>query len=247
MASLKTYFIMLKLLLSGYRENNQKEELYMLDALRKAESEDDFKNICTVLGKSCGLFCVPTLMAFAKEKNVNKANVAVDTLIQIRERVIELDSPDMKDFFSPTFWQPRWIGTKERFISYVACIAGIFDKEDPFDGVNLDETAEKLMCEIQVDLYPHETFQELRLCSPGWEAQEDFVNLLTEIESDTLIQNMFLDLTIKKSPEALYEENIVNMRCDYLLTRLNLHVDYQTLHYLLKVADQLNRPPKKAE
>ena len=235
---------MLKLLFSGYSENNQKEELYLHEALRKSDSDDDFKNICNVLGKAGGLFCVPTLMAFSRDENIVKGTSSINALVQIRERVIERDNPNMNDFFSPTFWQPRWVGSKEHFISYVACIAGILDNNASFDGDFFDETADKLMREIQVDLYPHETFRELRLCTPGWDAKKDIVELIAEIESETLIQNVFESGAVSKSPEALYDDNIINMRCDYLLTRLKFDVDYKSLHYLLKVADQLNRPPK---
>lgn len=231
---------MLKLLLSGYSDSHQKEELFLHDALRHSESDDDFKNICLVLGKSGGLFCVPTLMAFAKDENQTKAVTAINTIVQIRERVEERDNPAMQNFFLPSFWQIHWTGSKERFISYVACIAGILDNDKLFEDKLLDDVAEKLMREIYVNIYPHESFRELRLCTLGWEAKEDFVQILSEIQGDTLLQNVFSDGTISKSPEALYEENMINMRCDYLLTRLKLDVDYQTFHYLLRVAERLN-------
>lgn len=233
---------MLKLLLSGYSDSHQKEELFLHDALRHSESDDDFKNICLVLGKSGGLFCVPTLMAFAKDENQTKAITAINTMVQIKERVKERDNPEMQDFFSPSFWQLRWIGSKERFISYVACIAGIIDNENLFEDKLLDDVAERLMREIYVNIFPHETFRDLRLCTSGWEAKEDFVQVLSEIQGDTLMQNVFSDGMISKSPEALYDENMINMRCDYLLTRLKFNIDYQTFHYLLKVANRLNQP-----
>lgn len=233
---------MLKLLLSGYSESHQKEELFLHDALRHSESDDDFKNICIVLGKSGGLFCVPTLMAFAKDENQNKAVTAINTMVQIRERVKERDNAEMQDFFSPSFWQLRWIGSKERFISYVACIAGIIDNDNLFKDKLLDDVAERLMREIDVNIFPHESFRELRLCTSGWEVKDDFVQVLSEINGETLVQNIFSEGTIVKSPEALYEDNMINMRCDYLLTRLKFDIDYSTFHYLLKVANKLNEP-----
>jgi len=242
MAFFKKQLVMLKLLLSGYSESHQKDELFLHEALRHSNSEDDFKNICFVLGKSGGLFCVPTLMAFAKDENQAKAVAAINTISQIRERVKERDNSEMQNFFSPSFWQLQWIGSKERFISYAACIAGIFDNESLFEEKLIDDVGEKLMREIYVDIFPHESFRELRLCTSGWETKEDFVQVLSEIQADTLVQSVMLDGTIVKSPEALYEENMVNMRCDYLLTRLKFNVDYSSFHYLLKVASRLNEP-----
>jgi hypothetical protein len=242
MAFFKKYRIMLKLLLRGYSDSHQKEELFLHEALRHSESDDDFKDICRVLGKSGGLFGVPTLMAFAKDENQLKSVTAINTIVQIRERVKERHDPEMQDFFSPSFWLIRWIGTKERFISYTACITGILGNENLFEDKLLDEVGEKLMREIQVDIFPHNSFRELRLCTSGWEAKEDFIQILSEIQGDTLMQNVFSEGTIIKSPEAIYEENMIKMRCDYLLTRLKLDVDYQTFHYLLKVANRLNQP-----
>lgn len=240
MSSLKKSLIMLKLLLRGYSESNQKEELYLHEALRKSTSLKEFKNISMVLGKAGGLFCVPTLMAFAKDEITPQAKIAQATIDQIRERVKERDNPEMKDFFTLSFWQPRWFGTKEQLISYVACIVMLFQSDSIFEGDLFDNTGEKVLKEIEVDISPYKTFKELRICTSDWEAKQDLVGVLSEIKQDILVQSVMLDGSIKKSPEALYEENMLNMKCDYFLTRLKLKIDYSSLHYLLKAAHELN-------
>ncbi|HEX4372287.1 MAG TPA: hypothetical protein VHZ50_03185 [Puia sp.] len=232
---------MLRLLLRGYSEHNQKEELYLHEALRKSDSEGEFKNICIVLGKAGGLFCVPTLMAYARDRDTPKAKFAQDAINQIHDRVIERDNPEMEEFFTPSFWQPLWLGSKEQFMSYVACIAGVFNNDRFFEDDILDKTANRLMREIQVDIAPHADFRELRLCTSGWETKEDIVKVLEEIQQDILLETVTSAGKIIKSPEVQYEDNIINMRCDYLLTRLNFGIDYKTFHYLLKVAHRLNR------
>jgi len=40
----------------------------------------------------------------------------------------------------------------------------------------------------------------------------------------------------------MYEDNILNMGCDYILTMLKLGIEYGSLHYLLKATCQLNHP-----
>ncbi|UEG51414.1 hypothetical protein LLH06_10560 [Mucilaginibacter daejeonensis] len=242
MASLKKHAIMLKLLFRGYSEANSKDELYLLNELRKSESIDDFNNICLVLGKSGGLFCVPTLMAFGKDTNKDKAATAINTITQIKKRVSDVASLELQDFFSQSFWEIRWVASNERFISYAACIAGFFGNGSLFIEKLIDDIGEKLMREIYVDIFPHESFRELRLCTSGWEAKEDFIQVLSEVQTDSLMQSVMLDGTIVKGPEALYKENMVNMRCDFLLTRLKFNVDYSSFHYLLKVAGRLNEP-----
>jgi len=233
---------MLKLLLRGYSEQHQKEEQFLHEALRHSDSDDDFKNICSVLGKAAGLFSVATLMAFAKDINTPKAICAKKAIDQIQERVIERDNPEMKEYFCLSFWQPRWSGTKEQFISYTACIAMLFQSDKLFEDNFLDNLGEKILSEFEIDISPYKTFRELRICTSGWEAKEDLVNFLAEIKQDILVQTVMLDGSITKSPEVLYEENIINTRCDYLLTRLNFDLEYSSFHYLLKSAQHLNRP-----
>lgn len=232
--------IIMKFLLSGYNEENFNDEQFLLESLRKTEANDEYRAICLVLGKSGGLFCVPTLMALSLDKNLAQSIPAINAMAEIRSRVIEDKNFKIDDFFSPSYWKPRWVANKEKFISYVALLSNIFDFEDPLNGNNLDSTAEKLLKEITVDLYPYETFRELRLCTPGWEAKDDFYNLIESIESDSLMEKIFDKEYINKDEGSLLEDNIINMKCDFLLTRLKWKVEYKTFHYLLKIGYRLN-------
>jgi len=195
-----------------------------------------------LLGNRFLMMILKILMAFAIDIGTPQARLAQDAIDQIRARLIERDSPEMIDFFSFSFWQPRWLGTKKQFMSYVACIAGLFKGEHFFEDNILDETAEILMREIKIDIAPHSDFRELRLCTSGWETKEDIVNVLSEIQQDMLVRTVVSDGSIGKSAETQYEENIVNMRCDYLITRLKFDIDYKRFHYLLKAAERLNQP-----
>jgi len=179
-------------------------------------------------------------MAFAKDRITPQAKLAKASIEKIRERITERDNPEMKGFFTLPFWQPKWVGTNEQFISYVACIAMLFQRDSFFEGDLLDNTGEKILKEIEVEISPYKTFKDLRICTSGWEAREDLVEVLSEIEQDILVQTVMLDGSFKKSSEVLYEENMLNMKCDYLLTRLKFKLEYSSFHYLLKNAQKLN-------
>ncbi|GAB2683619.1 hypothetical protein GCM10027037_00690 [Mucilaginibacter koreensis] len=56
-----------------------------------------------------------------------------------------------------------------------------------------------------------------------------------------VIGNALAETSITIHPDRQLEENMLNMRAEFLLTRLNLKVDYAEFHYLLKAARVLNR------
>jgi hypothetical protein len=65
--------------------------------------------------------------------------------------------------------------------------------------------------------------------------------MLAGVEEDLLMAPIFKD-KILKNLDSQVAENIINMRNDYLVTRLNLHHNFQHFHYLLKTISVLNRP-----
>lgn len=240
----KTYRIILKMTFRGYSERNNKDEQYLHIALRKTDDLDLFKTICLVLGKAGSLFSLPTLMAFAKDRYTPKGYAAKLAIDELRNRVQkeEIKQPEMQNFFNPDWWQPKWVGSKDKLISYVACLSNVLEKDKFFEGEIMDKTAERLMQEMDADLSPYQSFRELRLCTPDWDAKTDFISVLRVIEEDLLMGSVLKENHIGIDPDRQYEENVSNMRCDYLLTRLQLHGDDAELHYLLKSADKLNRP-----
>lgn len=236
----KKYAIMIKLMAEGYSESNFNEEIYLMQALRATHDLADFKEICTVLGKAAGLFAVPTLMAFSVEKGSPKAVQAVLAIAEIHSRTREKNNAELRDFFEPRWWRPKWIGSKERFISYVSCIAGMAGTDVVFEGESIDVMGERLLAEIDVDLFPYGSFKEFRLCTPDWDVETDVKRVLADVAGDMLVEATIKGAEITTHPDTLYEENLINMRCDYLLTRLNLDVDYGPFRYLLKAANVLN-------
>lgn len=143
---------MLRMLIRGYREANNKDEFYLHKALRTTSDIELFKTICMVLGNSGGLFGVPTLMAYGKDRNSLKGQYATSAISEIRKRTKALEADDeMKNFFDPAWWQPKWVGSKDKLISYVAFLAGMMENDKLFEGEIMDKTAERLMREMEID------------------------------------------------------------------------------------------------
>ena len=232
--------VLLRMTFRGYNERNNKDELYLHQLLRTTENPEEFKTICIVLGKAGGLFSVPTLMAFVNDNNYQQSRIAREAISNIHSRVIEKDTHEMKDFFNPKWWRPKWLASTTSFISYVACVAKILNNTDPFDSEAMEKMATILMKEMDVNLSPHHSFNELKLCTPDWEAKSDLKSILATVEEDIAMQSLLKDEEITIHPDSQYEENLKIMRCDYLLTRLKLNVDYEQFRYLLQVAGGLN-------
>lgn len=233
------------MLIDGYSEGNDESEQYLHKVMRQPTDDILFETICTVLGRAGSLFSVPILMAFAKNANDKKGSLALQAIDGIRARVNPEEARELKDFFNPEYWRPKWIGTKDKFISYVACLSNFLNRDDFFEGEMMDKTADMLMREMDVDLAPYQSFRELRLCTPGCDLKDDIVNeLVGAVDEDLLMGSILDDGQIEISADSKREENVINMRCDYLLTRLGLEDDDGLLHYLLVKAEKLNQPVK---
>ncbi|GGA95800.1 hypothetical protein GCM10011500_09480 [Mucilaginibacter rubeus] len=230
------------MLKEGYQENNSEQEIYLLEELRRTEDIDEFKAIAGVIGATGGLFCIPTLMAFSVEQGSPKVMPAIFAITDIYSRVEKTEAPEIHYLFTPAWWQPRWKGSLPAFISYVFCITEMIRSVPEHQDETVDTIGGKLAKEFALSLFPCETFRELRLSTPESNSESGIRKLVSEVDSDMLMMSMFNEQDIHKSKEALYEENILNMRCDYLLTRLNFKLEYQLFRYLLKTAEVLNAP-----
>lgn len=239
MSNLKVYYTIAKLTLKGYSEDNAQEEMYLHGILRTSDDIKLYELICITLANHGGLFNIPTLMALSKESG-QKGILALNALSGIRRRITPDKAEEIAGFFTPEFWQPVWKGSKENFLTYIACLANVI-ADHPFDTDVMDSLAVKITKEIRVDLSPYETFQELRLLSPDWDIESGVKRVLQEVNEAMALSDALSITDIAKNPDSQKEENLVNMRCDYLITRLKLGANYDQLHYMLRVADTLNR------
>jgi hypothetical protein len=228
------------MIFQGYREKNAKDELYLLRVLRSTKDLNLAKDICTALKRAGGLIPIPTLMALAKDKD-EKALLAKDAIGGIKSRVKPEEKNELSEFFTPTYWQPVWHGGPEKFLSYVAFLSNMFS-EEPFNNEAMDTLAEQLISEMHVDLSPYQSFSALRLSQLNWDQRRDVNLLITELEEGLTLNNALNNTDVIRNPDGQEAENLIFMKCDYLLTRLKLDVEEEQIRTMLKIANVLDQP-----
>jgi hypothetical protein len=106
----------------------------------------------------------------------------------------------------------------------------------------MDSLAKKLINEIDIDLSPYQTFKALRLSVAHWDVRKDVNLLITELNESVLLNDALDNTAVIKNAESQEEENLIYMKCDYLLTRLKLAADDEQVRSMLKIANVLNQP-----
>ncbi len=219
-------------------EKRMKYQKHLLQILRLTEDEQELSEICVVLMAKGSVFVIPTLMARLKDTNVKLANLSEFALGVLQAKVADREKEKMKKYFDPSWWVPKWTGSQERFLSFVALVA--MAKYREFNDEQLDEVGKMIMDEMIVDISPFNTINELRVCT-NWDIEKDIMGLLSTVAGDLSLMDVFDIPGITSDPETIYEDNILNMRADYLVTRLKLANNYKEHHYLLKTGLGLNR------
>jgi len=240
MDDIKTMFIIEKLLTKGYDNDQSKDEKHLHEVLRTTDNPQLFMLVCVALGKAGDIFSIPVLMALAEE-NSFKSEIAKEAIKLLEERVQKDSVEVMKHFFEPEYWKMRWVGPKEKFISYVACIAAFVSPDSMFEEDAMDRLAEVLIKEITIDFSPYQTFRELRLCSPNWDVQQDLITILSDFQNELTLDNAIRATFVRMNEDSQEAENISYMRSDYLATKLNLPVNHEQFLALLKAASVLNQ------
>ena len=223
-------------------DESRNKEKFILQILRSTKNSKEVLEICEALGPKGSLFAAPVLMAkmISTSEEVEQSYYIV-TLAIIMSRMEGWERGSENDFFNPKWWKIKWVGTKERFISFVSLLAGTVT-ESLFDEEKMEEMAELFISEMDVDLSPYQSFKELRLLTPDWDPKEDILLIRDAVNEDTLMAPIFDDTLILKHGETQINDNILDMRVDYLITKLGLYHDFDHYHYLLRMALVLNRP-----
>jgi len=216
-------------------------EKILLQILRSSEDTPEILEICEALGVKGSLFVTPVLMAkMIKTTDKTQRSYYLAALAMIMSRMQDWQPGPDKDFFNPDWWQIKWVASKERFISFISLVVGT-GTEDLFDTEKMEELAELFIPEMQVDLSPHHTFKELWLLTPDWDPSEDLKLVRDAAEGDQLMSQIHDESAILKNEDTQVDDNILDMRIDYLITKLGLHQDFDHYHYLLRIALILNR------
>ena len=217
-------------------------EKIIVQVLRSTSDSDEILEICEVLGPKGSLFVTPVLMAkLAVTKDKLHKSYYLATLSMIMSRMQGWEPWPEKDFFNPEWWQIKWIGSNESFISFISVIVGA-GADSTFEAEETEKLAELFIAEMNVDLAPYQSFAALRLLSPNWDLSEDLKLISDAIEEDQLMAQVHDEELILKNGDTQVDDNILDMRVDYLVTKLGLHDDFDHYHYLLRMALVLNRP-----
>ncbi|KIA92260.1 hypothetical protein OC25_17655 [Pedobacter kyungheensis] len=217
-------------------------EKILVQTLRISDDTTEILEICEALGMKGSLFVTPVLMAkMAVTVDKTRHSYFMATLAMIMSRMQGWQPGPDKDFFNPEWWQIKWKGGNQRFISFIALLAGA-GADSAFDEGKMEELAELFIPEMNVDLDPYLTFKELRLLSPDWDPSEDLKLIRDAVEEDQLMAQVHDESLISKNEDTQVSDNIMDMHVDYLVTKLGLHHDFDHYHYLLRIALILNQP-----
>ncbi|MEO7213380.1 MAG: hypothetical protein ABIX36_11295 [Mucilaginibacter sp.] len=220
-------------------DSNKEKEQFLLQILRGTNDIEEISELCEALGSKGSLFAIPTLMARMIDAEIEEKSWFLGALMMLRLRMAGWDIQMLDKLFEPEWWQTKWIGSKGRFLSFISLLSA--DQSNYFDSLKMEELAQAVIKEMKFDISPYNTFNELKICTPEWNLEQDLTIMLAGVEEDLLMAPIFKD-KILKNLDSQVAENIINMRNDYLVTRLNLHHNFQHYHYLLKTISVLNRP-----
>jgi len=226
----------------GELEENRDKEKFLIQILRNTQDTAEVLEICEAIGQKGSLFATPVLMAkMLTASDQMQRSYFIATMAIIMSRMQGWESGSENDFFNPKWWQIKWVASKERFISFISILAGT-GNESLFDDQKMEELAELFIPEMDVDLSPYQSFKELRLLTPDWDLARDITLISEAIAEDQLMVPIFDENPILKHDNTQISDNILDMRVDYLVTKLGLYQDFGHYHYLLRMALVLNRP-----
>lgn len=215
-------------------------EKMLVQMLRCSDDSDEILEICEVLGVKGSLFVIPVLMAkLSLEQDAIRRSYYLATLAILMSRMQDFNLGPEQDFFSPEWWKVKWVGSLERFISFIAAL-NVAGDDGEADGEKMEKLAELFIAELEVDLSPYQSFRELKLLSADWDLEADLKRISDLAEQELLIEQLHDESLVSKNIESQVSENVHHMRADYLVTKLGLHDNFELNHYLLGLALQLN-------
>lgn len=221
-------------------EDRDKEKI-LLQILRGTQDTAEVLEICEAIGPKGSLFATPVLMAKMMTTQGDHQSYYMATLAIIMSRMQGWERGPENDFFNPEWWKIKWVGSKERFISFISLMAGA-DADGYFNDEKMEQMADLFITEMNVDLSPYQSFKELKLLTPDWNPKDDILLIRNAVDEDRLMAPIFDDTPILKHGETQLNDNILDMRIDYLITKVGLYHDFDHYHYLLRMALVLNQP-----
>jgi hypothetical protein len=143
---------------------DEEGEIFLLEVLRRTEEPLDISTISKVLMKKGTIFSLPVLMARLRPGDEEINGYIREAIREIGART-EMDAELKEKLQDPSFWRIKWQGSAASFVTYMT-IMNMLNGRGNTDEDN-DRLAEIMMEEMQVDIAPHQSYRELRLCTSG--------------------------------------------------------------------------------
>jgi len=221
-------------MLAGDFEDDGAREAMLIQELRIINDETTFIKICHAIAFSGSWYCLPTLMALIKPENSIEQQIAINHSLEgIRSR-IHWDPAFTERLFEHSFWKISWLSGPEKLLSFITMTTNLAQNE-PHELLS-----DQILKEIEYLDNPYSSFETLRMCTPGWDFHQDLSQVMDNAQGELAVKLLVESLNVPSSLESLMSETILNMKSDYLITRLNLGHRYKELHIGLALAHNLN-------
>ncbi len=212
------------------------KEAKVIQTLRIASEPLDIEELCAAITLGGSWAAVPTLIArFQMAKSEQMQVEFFQALWGVRSRM-GWNEETLETFFDTRFWQMKWVGSPNRFISFIMVLSGT----DFQDQIKTEQLASAVANEMGFSFAPFTTFHEFKICATGWDPTNDLAEVLAEIRQTKGLDQLFAELSLPKEFSSQFKDSLIEMRNDYLINRLKLSWNFEHYHTLLGRAICLN-------
>ncbi|HVW15843.1 MAG TPA: hypothetical protein VHB54_18575 [Mucilaginibacter sp.] len=202
---------------------DEEGEIFLLEVLRRTEELVGVLTICKVLAKKGTIFSLPVLMARLRPGD-EENNACIREAVQAIGERTEMDAEMKKKLNDPSFWRIKWQGSPASFVTYMS-VLGMMNGGTTSDEDN-DRFAEIMMEEMQVDIAPHQSYRELRLCTSGEHLFDGIEKMHEYLASEVLLGVALNGTGVEESRETQSRDLYFDMMNDYLMTRLRRRISF---------------------
>jgi hypothetical protein len=202
---------------------DEEGEIFLLEVLRRTEDPLDILTICKVLTKKGTIFSLPVLMARLRPGDEENNDCIHEAIRAIGART-EMDAELREKLNDPSFWRIKWKGSPASFVTYMT-VLGMMNGGNTSDEDN-DRFAEIMMEEMQVDISPHQSYRELRLCTSGEHLFDGMEKIHEYLASEVLLGVALNGTGVAESRETQFRDLYFDMMNDYLMTRLRRRITF---------------------
>ncbi|RZK38789.1 MAG: hypothetical protein EOO90_21040 [Pedobacter sp.] len=210
------------------------KESIVIQELRIAVDPSEFIEICKGVERSGSWYAIPTLMALFKIKEPYSCKIAISNALEgIRSRLV-WDSAFVERLFKLDFWKINWKASMERYLSFITIILNISN------NVDNETLANNIICETDINISPYSTFGEMKVACKNWHFEKDLKEVISNAFQEASFLELIREMDLPESLETQFKRAIVGMKSDYLITILQLGVQYKELHIGISMAQCLN-------